>query len=255
MGILGVTLGLAVHFSPLDRELLLKVHRLNGLPDQLWLFLTQMGDSAIVLSLLLSVAGGSSWRRALVLKTWLLGAVASPLLKSWWDTPRPLSVLDPALLHVVGHPPAGHHAMPSGHSMAAAALAGLLIVFWARQRPVLRISIAGVAVLIALSRVAVGAHWPGDALAGLGLGALLVGMAQAWESRRPWSRVLSMPWAVRGVVVVQIVLAFVLWRQPQEGWGMGLASGVTVAFAAGSLLRLRCRTSRPDCSSAGAGDV
>ena len=230
-GILGLALGLGLHVSAWDQALLLDLHQWRPGPDALWLFLTQLGDSALVGLVLLALAGAEGTRRALVLKAWLLGALLSPLFKALIDTPRPLAVLDPSLLQVIGHPPSGGHAMPSGHSLAAAVLAGVLGLFWAQRRTVRWAPLVLLALAIGLSRCAVGAHWPGDVLAGLGLGTLVVVLAQAWEQRRPWARPLASRRGDAAVLVLQIVLAVALWRQPQEGWAMTLVSASAVLLA------------------------
>ena len=230
-GILGLALGGALHASAWDRTLLLALHQLRPGPDALWLGLTQLGDSALVGLVLLALAGADGARRALVLKTWLLGALLSPLFKALINTPRPLAVLDPSLLQAIGHPPSGFHAMPSGHSLAAAVLAGVLGLFWAQRHPVRWAPLVLLALAIGLSRCAVGAHWPGDVLAGLGLGTLVVALAQAWEQRRPWARPLASRRGDAAVLVLQIVLAVALWRQPQEGWAMTLVSASAVLLA------------------------
>lgn len=238
-GILGLALGLGLHASAWDRALLLALHQGRPGPDALWLGLTQLGDSALVGLVLLALAGADGARRALVLKTWLLGAVLSPLLKTLINTPRPLAVLEPGLLQVIGQPPAGWHAMPSGHSLAAAALAGVLGLFWARRRAWLWAPLVLLALSIGLSRLAVGAHWPGDVMAGLGLGTLVVALAQAWEQRRPWAHALASRRADAALLALQALLVFALWRQPQEGLAMTLASAVAV------LLALACALRRP----------
>ena len=238
-GILGLALGLGLHVSAWDQALLLGLHQWRPGPDALWLFLTQLGDSALVGLVLLALAGADGARRALVFKTWLLGAVLSPLLKTLINTPRPLAVLDPGLLQVIGHPPSGFHSMPSGHSLAAAALVGVLGLFWSPRRAWLWGPLVLLALAIGLSRMAVGAHWPGDVLAGLGLGTLVVALAQAWEQRRPWARALATRRGDVAVLVLHIVLAAALWRQPQEGWAMTLASALAV------LLAVVCALQRP----------
>lgn len=237
-GILGLALGLGLHASPWDRSLLLALHQGRPGPDALWLGLTQLGDSALVGLLLLALAGADGVRRALVLKTWLLGAVLSPLLKNLINSPRPLAVLEPGLLQVIGQPPAGFHAMPSGHSLAAAALAGVLGLFWARRRPWLWAPLVLLALAIGCSRMAVGAHWPGDVVAGLGLGTLVVALAHTWEQRRSWAQALASRRADAALLVLQALLVFALWRQPQEGAAMTLAS------AAVALLALVCALQR-----------
>ncbi|MBC6460534.1 bifunctional phosphatase PAP2/diacylglycerol kinase family protein [Actinomadura sp. HBU206391] len=60
------------------------------------------------------------------------------------------------------------HAFPSGHAAAATAFATAVAM---EARPRISLPIAGLAAAVALSRVYTGAHYPGDVLAGIGIGA------------------------------------------------------------------------------------
>lgn len=234
-----VATGWYLHASDLNRQFLLFVHRQSWLPDPFWIFVTQWGDSAQALAFLLAVWLAQPTQLAWVVKTWLMGVIASPLLKAVWDTPRPLSVLDPELLNTIGLTPMGGHSMPSGHAMAAGSLAALL--FWGWGHP-LRWLVVLLGVLIAFSRVAVGAHWPADVLVGAGLGVLWVLLAQLWEQRQPWAVRLAKPVAQWVLTAVMVLLLWVLWLAPSEGPGSTLARALVSACVLFSALR--CWTRR-----------
>lgn len=234
LALLCIALGLFLHASPLNQQWLIWGHRNSWLSDQFWLFVTQWGDAAQALVLLLVVFRLRPVQVAWVLKTWLMGTLASPLLKAAWDAPRPLSVLDPQWLHAIGQTPMGGHSMPSGHSLAAGSMAALLFFALDRGRVWQCVVVLGGG-LIGLSRLAVGAHWPADVLAGLGWGLLLVLCAQRWEQVQPWAQRLASDRAQSWVAVLMLILLFVVWRPPSEGWGMTLARllltlAVLVAF-------------------------
>src|SRR6267143_1049840 len=110
------------------------------------------------------------------------------LPKGLIDSPRPAAVLDPASIHVVGLRLAGHNSFPSGHTITAFLVVG---------------------VAVAASRIAVGAHWPSDALAGTGLG-LLAGVAGTQVSLR-W-RIASRPVVQALLALVVLVCAVILAR-------------------------------------------
>jgi diacylglycerol kinase family enzyme/membrane-associated phospholipid phosphatase len=80
------------------------------------------------------------------------------------------------------------HAFPSGHSAAATAFATAVAM---EARPRVALPIAGVAAAVALSRVYTGAHYPGDVLAGAGIGALSgIATRLVWPARPPISHVV-----------------------------------------------------------------
>ncbi|MEU8713178.1 MULTISPECIES: phosphatase PAP2 family protein [unclassified Streptomyces] len=125
----------------------------------------------------------SAWRTALWLAvTCALGTVAQQTLKAAVGRPRP-----------EWHDPvdsAHYAAFPSGHTMTATVVCGLLL--WLLHRcgtgPALRrtaLIAAGVSVAgVGLTRVWLGVHWPSDVLGGWLLGSLVVALAvlaYGWE--------------------------------------------------------------------------
>ncbi|MGA7297913.1 MAG: phosphatase PAP2 family protein, partial [Rhodanobacteraceae bacterium] len=136
---------------------------------------TALGGIAILTFLVLAVAG-FLWLRRQRRSAWFLllsvatGIVLSQLLKSAFDRPRPDLV------------PHGSHvytaSFPSGHSMMAAivylTLAALLartLSSWALKAYVMLLAIAAI-VMVGISRVYLGVHWPTDVLAGWIVGAV-----------------------------------------------------------------------------------
>jgi undecaprenyl-diphosphatase len=112
----------------------------------------------------------------------LLGAIACNslvvdfALKRTVQRVRPWKVLE-VELHDTWMNPDGY-SFPSGHAATAFAAAWVLGARFPRARwPLL-----GVATLIALSRVVVGAHWPSDVLVGAAVGSA-VGLGVAWAAR------------------------------------------------------------------------
>ncbi len=172
---------------------------LGILPGAFWANLTLLGNGLVALALLAPFAH----RRPELLWTALLAGLLTVLLvqgiKHGLHWPRPLGVLPAGSFNVTGQPLRAN-AFPSGHSATAAVLAGVL---WLHLRsPLARGSVLGLACLVGLSRVAVGAHWPLDVLAGFAMGWTCAAAALVW--RRYWT------WGVRGRGASLIALLFSL---------------------------------------------
>ena len=167
----GLALAMAVRRSGLDVPLFLAVNGWRGVPDPVWHLLGIAGLGATALAVL--TLAPRTRPEVLAALPWvlLLGGGITRLMKELVDSPRPLGLLGPAMVHVVGDR-LRIASMPSGHSMTAAAVCCVLWMAggpsW-RRFPRAPLAGAGAAA-IGLSRVASGAHWPADVLAGLTLG-------------------------------------------------------------------------------------
>ena len=113
--------------------------------------------------------------KVLVVAALAMGAsdlLAHRVIKPWVARPRP----ERAGVRVVMRAPAnGAYGFPSNHAINMGAAAAVLTVAY----PGGALAFAGAAALIAYSRVYVGAHYPGDVLAGLALGA---GIGWPWAA-------------------------------------------------------------------------
>ena len=166
--------------------------------EAFWQSVTYAGDGLAVFTL----AALLLWHRPHAAWAGLVaaipGSLALQLLKRLVPVDRPALVLMHDGVTVLG--PALHHgSFPSGHSVAAGTLAG--IVFLAYRQPAVRaIAMIG-ALLIAVSRAVVGVHWPVDIAIGLALGWL-----SAWIG---WQLVADAAWTLtpRARVIVSIVIA------------------------------------------------
>ena len=142
-----------------------------------WLNITQLGDAMILFPLLslLIPRYPQIWAA-------LFGAVPlSTLLsiggKNLFDVPRPAAVLDHHLFNIMGDTLTAHTSLPSGHTItvftAATVILAVLFPLPHKKRHYFWLAVGlFLAFFVALSRVAVGAHWPLDVALGSVLGYL-----------------------------------------------------------------------------------
>ena len=236
--------------SDWNREAMLALHATSMGPSWLWIFLTQGGDAAVVLLLLLAAGRSTRQGAALAIKGFLIGSVVSPVLKMWFSAPRPLAVLDIALLNPMGNPPLSAKSMPSGHALAASTLVCLIVLMYPsllRRKALLLPLILG-GLVVAFSRVVVGAHWPADVLAGLGLGVWIAWLAQRWEWWWSWTPYLSTHSGNWLLLVLEIGLViYVMVTAPPEiaaKIAMGLVAVIGLLSAVSRFLGLQQQRSQ-----------
>jgi membrane-associated phospholipid phosphatase len=171
-------------------------------PDWVWQWLTVLGDerSAFALSLFFARRHPRVlW--ALVLAA-LVGIAITHGLKPLFAALRPPAVLPGDAFHLIGP---GHRkgSFPSGHSLTIAVLVGVW-VYYLRSAP-LRVLLILAAILVGLSRVAVGVHWPVDVAAGLTGGVLAAWLGTRLARGSDWG--VSDPSVHLALVVLAAMLA------------------------------------------------
>jgi undecaprenyl-diphosphatase len=125
----------------------------------------------------------------LLVPTFVVGSLLTHVPKSLLISPRPAGTALLSQLHVIGDVFRGPASMPSGHSVTALATAMLLWTAVPRARGwSVGLPILAVGLLIACSRVVVGAHWPADVLAGAGLGVVAAAFALVLAALEPTRR-------------------------------------------------------------------
>lgn len=166
----------------IDRDVLLMMRSVDDLSDPVgprWLEemgrdITALGGIVVLVGLSLAAAGyllmRRAFRAAILLAISVLGGWGvSMLLKNVFARPRPDLVPHHSEVYTAS--------FPSGHSMMAAVTYLTLAVIVARVQPNLRIKAYLLAlavlivVLVGVSRVYMGVHWPTDVLAGWTAGA------------------------------------------------------------------------------------
>ncbi|MBO0710924.1 MAG: phosphatase PAP2 family protein [Acetobacteraceae bacterium] len=157
-------------------------------------FLTDFADAAVILPMAFTVAaalGLSGWRRGAL--AWIL-SVGGTLI----------AMLGLKLVfHACGPAMGVAIESPSGHTAAATATYGGLLVLLGVPSAVAFVASAAVALLVGVSRVALGMHTPPEVVLGalVGLGGVVVMVRLVGATRRPVPRVALIA-ALLAVVVV-----------------------------------------------------
>jgi membrane-associated phospholipid phosphatase len=163
------------------------------------------------------------WGRELALRLLLalfIGIGVDLLIWNLFPSPRP----DDTRIRVSSTIPIA--SFPSGHLVTAMTLWGTLVA--ARVLPVAAVAV--IALLVALSRLALGEHYPGDILGGAVIGLVLLAVV-AWL----WPRLVALgrrlrwpsPIVAGGVVAAAALLAAVV--VPPGRWSLlGLLAGVAI---------------------------
>ena len=118
----------------------------------------------------------------------LIGLVVVNItIKPLVSRPRPWLVIENFVNLVPEHDP---NSFPSGHTNAAFAFA--LAVCMAAPKKWMKITAVCMAVVMGLSRLYVGVHFPSDVMAGAAIGSLC-GLAGAWVVNQIWELVQNRP--------------------------------------------------------------
>jgi membrane-associated phospholipid phosphatase len=176
-------------------------------PALVWTGLSLLGNAWGVLGItapLLVVAPRLLW-------AWLCAApfamVFARVGKELIVSPRPAAVLDPAHMRIIGER-LELVSMPSGHTLTAFAVASAVYFALGAQQRWRHSWLFVLAGSAGLSRIAVGAHWPGDVAVGACLGLLAGLLGYRLLVRLKPGHFLPTAWSLRAVAVLVGVAGF-----------------------------------------------
>jgi membrane-associated phospholipid phosphatase len=169
----------------------------NLMPEFLWVAITRFGDERV----LILIAVFFVWRRPEIfwamLVSALIAVVISRGLKHFFDLARPPAILGTAL-NTIG-PALKQQSFPSGHTVTAFVF--FTSLGWFAKTKLLFAGAITAGVLVGLSRIALGVHWPLDIVAGAASGILSASLgymiAQKWHwglKPFPFRVLLLLPW-------------------------------------------------------------
>ena len=165
-----LALAFAIYFGELQSSSFLFLNQVaRSLPDTLWAWLTFLGNGWGVFALAFPLLLLAPRTLSAAVFAGFISAITSPILKKYFDLPRPAGVLTEGSFYRLGEP-LFHKAFPSGHTLTAFAIATALYFSCDKdkRKPLLLLFV--IATLVGLSRSAVGAHWLTDVLGGAGFG-------------------------------------------------------------------------------------
>lgn len=135
--------------------------------------ISRLGDGwfwyASLLAMWLLQGAGYYWQMLYIIGGMLSATAIYKLLKHKTLRPRPYQVHQAVVL---GERPLDHFSFPSGHTLHAV----MLCILMGYSMPSLLFILFPFTVLVAISRVVLGLHYPSDVLAGAMLGIVLAGL-------------------------------------------------------------------------------
>ena len=198
----------------------------SPLVDYVARFFTTIGTEEFYLLLTSGVYWCGSGRDSLAARLtyrWLISGLVNADLKDLLDQPRPFEI-DPGLQLIFTR----GRGMPSGHAQSAVVVWGTLAAasgrrsFWAWS--------AVLVLLISLSRVYLGVHFPTDILGGWAVGiVLLIAFKRIEPKVRCWLHKISFGRLASIALTAPLLLALVFWGEDAfrlasvlSGFGFGL---------------------------------
>jgi len=158
----------------IQKDLFLFLNDKLGLLPGLQFNLTQLGDVLISLPFLTVFILYAPRVWGAILSSTVIAGVLSFPLKALFGIPRPAAMFDNDSFVIVGETLTGHTSFPSGHSIATFTVVSILLFAFMPKGLKFKILwsafILSIGLIIAISRVGVGAHYPLDVVAGGAMG-------------------------------------------------------------------------------------
>lgn len=179
------------------------------IPPWLWGHITNGGDGLVAIALALPFCFNNPRFVLMVMGSGALMSFLPTILKAAIGLPRPLSILPAETFIVIGSSYKSD-TFPSGH--VATTFWIIALIFLMYRRPSIRIAVFGIGIMVGLSRIACGVHWPADIFGGIFLGWVL--SAGAYLIFIQWPRVIKPVYtSILQYLPVIVVTAPLLWYE------------------------------------------
>lgn len=139
----------------------------SHIPEWVLHNMTVFGDGTLILSLVLALANRNVQLHWVVFWAAVIGAIVSNTLKGYFDAPRPPAVLVAGEFLQFGKI-YKQYSFPSGHTLTAFLIA--TVGYYFASRAWQKVGFIALGVMVGLSRIWLGVHWPMDTLVGGALG-------------------------------------------------------------------------------------
>jgi len=184
-----------------------------------WFNLTTLGDMLVLLPMLslLLLFNVRAW--AALFGAIPVSVVLSHLAKRAFEMPRPQAVIAQQDISLIGEQLMGHTSFPSGHTITIFATMIAVVCVLLRDKKIANCYrwcglLLTIAVVIAVSRVAVAAHWPVDLLFGAVIGTF-GGISGEWLTRRfnRWWAWMKNPQYSYIHIAILVLLSFFMLKE------------------------------------------
>lgn len=179
--------------------------------------LTQLGDALIAFPFIavFIIYAPKLWEA--LLTSSIISIIVTSSLKRIFAVPRPAAFFDQSDFTIVGVPLTGHSSLPSGHSICTFIVITLLLfAFMPKKNKIVWTTfIILLGLVIAFSRVAVGAHYPLDVIIGCAIGFIVsiisIKLSNritlfAWIKNTKYYPIFILIFTIWGILIVKKIL-------------------------------------------------
>lgn len=172
--------------------------------------ITYLGDALVVLPLLsyFFIKASKIWQ-ALITSS-LLALIVSAVLKRLISMPRPAAVYEANCFHIIGKKVSGATSLPSGHSITIFFVITIVLFAFLPQKKITKIIwslfILTIGLIVASSRVGVGAHYPLDVYFGSIIGFSIAILGIIISAKTNW-----LSWINNPKYLPFFMIAFLSW--------------------------------------------